>query len=79
MARRIEDIMEAIRALSREERDRLAERLRSELDAEASSREGAPDSRAVIGLFADDPVLMDEVCEAEMQSRERDPLRQADG
>ena len=79
MARRVEDILEAIRALSREERDRLAERLRSELDEEASPRDGAPDSGAVIGLFADDPVLMDEVCEAAMQSRERDPLRQADG
>ena len=79
MARRIEDILEAIRSLSSEERDRLAERLRRELDEEARSAKGRLDPKAIIGLFADDPDLIDQVCESAMQSRERDPLRHADG
>lgn len=79
MARRIDDILEAIRSLTREERNRLAEQLRRELDEEAPSKAGAIDPGAIIGLFADEPELIDEVCESAMQSRERDPLRLADG
>jgi hypothetical protein len=79
MARRIDDILEAIRSLTREERNRLAEQLRRELDEEAPSEAGAVDPGAIIGLFADKPELIDEVCESAMLSRERDPLRLADG
>ena len=79
MARRINDILEAIRSLTREERNRLAEQLRRELDEEALSKAGAVDPGAIIGLFADKPELIDEVCESAMLSRERDPLRLADG
>lgn len=79
MARRIDDILEAIRSLTREERNRLAQQLRRELDEEAPSKAGAVDPGAIIGLFADEPELIDEVCESAMQSRERDPMRLADG
>lgn len=30
---------------------------------------------ALWGLFADEPELMDEICEGAMEARERDPLR----
>jgi hypothetical protein len=79
MARRLDDILEAIRSLTREERNRLAEQLRRELNEEAPSKAGAIDPGAIIGLFADEPELIDEVCESAMQSRDRDPLRLADG
>jgi hypothetical protein len=32
---------------------------------------GAAPSKAMVGLFADDPDLIDEVCESAMMSRER--------
>jgi hypothetical protein len=79
MARRIEDILEAIRSLSVEERDRLAERIRRDVDEERRSGTRAVEPKSIIGLFGDEPDLMDRVCEAAMQSRERDPLRQANG
>jgi hypothetical protein len=80
MARRIEDILEAIRSLSVEERDRLAERIRREVDDERrSGKRVVVEPKSIIGLFGDDPDLMDRVCEAAMQSRERDPLRQTNG
>lgn len=79
MARRIDDILEAIRSLTREERNRLALQLRRELDEEAPSKAGAIDPGAIIGLFADEPELIDAVCESAMQSRERDPMRLTDG
>ena len=79
MARRIDDILEAIRSLSKEDRNRLADRLRRELGEESDSPAGLIDPAAIVGLFADDPDLIDEVCESAMQSRERDPLRVTDG
>jgi hypothetical protein len=36
------------------------------------------DPMRIIGLFADDPDLMTDVCEAAMTARERDPLRRSD-
>ncbi|MGA3123561.1 MAG: hypothetical protein ABSF69_22560 [Polyangiaceae bacterium] len=33
---------------------------------------------SVVGLFADEPDLLDEVCEQAMWARERDPLRRTD-
>jgi hypothetical protein len=35
--------------------------------------------KSIIGLFGDDPDLMDRVCEVAMQARERDPLRRTNG
>lgn len=79
MARRIEDILDAIRSLSRDERNQLAKYLRRELGEEAPPAVGAIDAGSIVGLFADDSDLIDEVCESAMLSRERDPLRLADG
>jgi hypothetical protein len=47
-----------------------------ELRAVAAPAEQAP--RSVVGLFADEPELLDEVCEDAMKARERDPLRRTD-
>jgi len=33
------------------------------------------DSASIVGLFADEPELMDEVSDSAMAARERDPLR----
>jgi hypothetical protein len=33
---------------------------------------------SVVGLFADEPDLVDAVCEQAMRARERDPLRRTD-
>jgi hypothetical protein len=35
-------------------------------------------ARSVLGLFGNEPELIDEVCEEAMQARERDPLRRTD-
>lgn len=77
MARRIDDILEDLRSLSREERSQLSQQLRRELDEESPSRANAFDPRDVLGLFANEADLIDEVCESAMQSREQDPLRLA--
>jgi hypothetical protein len=47
-----------------------------ELRAVAAPAEQAP--RSVVGLFADEPELLDEVTEQAMLARERDPLRRTD-
>lgn len=75
---RLIDILEAIRALPKEQRNQLVEQLRRELEPTASQG-GAADPGAIIGLFADEPELIDEVCERAMHDRERDPLRVVDG
>ena len=57
------------------ERLRLVQRIVQDVaqDAERTGSSGAQPS--VIGLFADEPELVDEICEAAMAARERDPLR----
>lgn len=39
----------------------------------------AASADSVLGMFADDPDLVDEVVDSAMRARERDPLRQAGG
>ena len=56
MRRRVRDILEAIRALPKEQRHQLLEQLRREFEP-AASRSGAADPSAIIGLFADEPGL----------------------
>jgi len=68
------DILEAIRALPREERVRLAEQLKHDL-ADEGVGVPASDPRAIIGLFSDEPDLIEEVCRGAMEARERDRLR----
>ncbi|MBI4950747.1 MAG: hypothetical protein HY908_01830 [Myxococcales bacterium] len=69
---RAEYLLQAIRALPRADRLRLVERVVHEL---ASTETPERSSGGVIGLFADEPELLDAVSEGAMQARERDPLR----
>lgn len=70
-----EEILEQVRALSPGERSKLVQlvvRVLAEPPARATSS-------SVIGLFADEPELIETVCEEAMEARERDPLRLARG
>lgn len=79
MARRMDDILDAIRSLPKEERARLVDQLQQELADQSGHTEEPIDSASIIGLFADEPDLIEAVCEAALQSRERDPLRLSRG
>jgi hypothetical protein len=69
-------ILEAIRALPREERVRLVEQLRRDL---ADDVRLAGNPRAIMGMMADEPELMDRVCELAMQARKQSRMRPVDG
>ena len=73
-----EQIFQAIRSLLIQERLRLVERVVHDL-ADASAAEPAPGPAAqvpsLVGLFADEPELVDDVCRMAMEARRRDPLR----
>ena len=66
-----QQLLNAIRQLSRGDRLRLIERVVHELAEEHSSR--SPDT--IVGLFADQPDLIEAVSEEAMQAREPHPLR----
>ncbi len=72
-----EQILQAIRSLPIQERLRLVERLVHDL-ADASAAEPAPgpavQEPSLVGLFADEPELIDDVCRMAMEARRRDPL-----
>ncbi len=70
-------ILEAIRALPRAERLRLVEKVIHELAEDGA--EPAGDPRAIIGMMADEPEVMDQVCEAAMQARGKSHMRTVDG
>ena len=46
---------------------------------EGEAKAALNDPGAILGLFADEPEVMDEVNEAAMAARERDPLRVREG
>ena len=53
-----------------------------ELPADPSgvrARDAAENPLAFIGTYADEPELIDAICEDAMNARERDPLRVASG
>jgi hypothetical protein len=58
------EILEAIRALPREARVRLVSRALADVASEPTG-----DPRALIGMMADEPDVMDRVCELAMQLR----------
>ena len=66
-----QQLLDTIRRLPRGERLRLVERVVHELADEHGA--GPPD--AIVGLFADQPDLIEAVAEEAMQARETDPLR----
>jgi len=96
MAKRAEEILDAIRGLPEGERRRLVIRLRrafghgrggesatfedlATLLDEGGGVEDGQQPGSIVGLFADEADLIDEVCEAAMAARERDTLRIGDG
>ncbi len=78
---RIEEIYSVARSLPLPDRLRLAERLVHDA-IEASGKQPAPaddGEDSMIGLFADKPDLIDEVCSMAMEDRATRPLRASDG
>ncbi len=78
---RIEEIYSAVRSLPLPDRLRLVERVVHDA-VEASGKESAPareGEHSMIGLFADEPDLIDEVCRMAMEDRATRPLRASDG
>lgn len=73
-----EQIFQAIRVLPVRERLRIVERVVHDI-ADAPAAEPAPsppaEAPSLLGLFADEPELIDEVCRTAMEARRRDPLR----
>lgn len=74
--RPLDDLLRTIRAMPLSERLKLIQRLVQDVAQDAERAQGTAAHSAVIGLFADEPELVDEICEAAMAARERDPLRQ---
>lgn len=72
-----EQIFQAIRMLPVGERLRLVERVVHDLADASASEAGQRTAEApsLLGLFADEPELVDEVCQMAMEARRRDPLR----
>lgn len=70
-----QQLLNAIRQLPRGDQLRLVERIVHELAEE----HGMSVPGAIVGLFADQPELIEAVSEEAMQARERDPLRVAGG
>ncbi len=78
---RIEEIYSAVRSLPLPDRLRLVELVVHDA-VEASDQEPAPPAESkgsMIGLFADEPDLIDEVCRMAMEDRATRPLRASDG
>jgi hypothetical protein len=75
-----EQIFQAIRALPVPERLRLIERVAHDLaDVSAEAQRLTPEPESLLGLFADEPDLVDDVCRMAMDARKRDPLRTTTG
>jgi hypothetical protein len=69
-----DDLFGAIRNLPVPDRLRLVERVVHDI-AESEKVEPKEDAMSVIGSFSDVADLVEQICEAAMVSRERDPLR----
>ena len=72
MSRRADELARQVRALPRREQLRLIEQVAHDL-ADQNEQSEAP--FALIGCFADQAELMDQIVAASMEARERDPLR----
>jgi hypothetical protein len=75
----LDEILNAIRGLPVPERLKLVERVVHEITESQAASNPRRDPHAVIGSFADIEDVMEQVCEAAMVARERDPLRLPDG
>ena len=80
MANGAHALEQALEALKRDPTHPVRARVDDDLTVELRAIEEpalqAPPS--VVGLFADEPELVDAVCEQAMRARERDPLRRTD-
>jgi hypothetical protein len=75
-----EQIFQAIRTLSVPERLRLVERVVHDLaDVSTAAPRAAVEPVSLVGLFADEPELVDDVCRMAMDVRRRDPWRTGTG
>lgn len=67
-----DEILQAIRALPVPERLRLIERVVHDLaEASADAQRPALEPASLLGLFADEPELIDDVCRMAMDARKR--------
>lgn len=77
----IDEVYTAVRSLPLADRLRIAERVVhdavADSEREAELTAGREDS--LIGLFSEEPALVDEVCQMAMEDRESRPLRAPDG
>lgn len=73
-----DQLFSEIKTLAPRERLRLVERVIHDLTSAGDVEAVFNNPGAIVGLFADEPELMDEVSEAAMVARERDPLRGRD-
>jgi hypothetical protein len=76
--RQADQLFTEIKTLPPRERLRLVERVIHDLTDGGDAEPAPGDPGAILGLFADAPELMDEISEAAMVARERDPLRGRD-
>ena len=74
-----DEIYAAIRGLPVPERLKLVERVVHDITETQSAGTSKRDPRAVIGSFADMADVIEQVSEAAMAARERDPLRLPNG
>ena len=75
----VDEIYSAIRALPIPDRLKLVERVVHDITEAQATGPVERDPRAIIGAFADIPDVVDEICEAAMAARGRDPLRLSNG
>ena len=78
----LEKITSELMALPPEARAKLAEALLASLGGTPAARSGEAARRAddpILGMFSDEPELMDQIIEDAMHSREVNPLRLPNG
>jgi hypothetical protein len=75
----VDDIYTAILGLPVPERLKLVERVVHDITEAQATTPAKRDPRCIIGSFADISDVIDEVSEAAMAARQRDPLRLSNG
>ncbi len=75
MRSRAEYLVDAVRALPRQEQLRLVERIVHEIAEDGDMSEKQAVATPLIGLFSGDVEAIDQITEQAMVARERDPLR----
>jgi hypothetical protein len=70
-AGRVDELLKAIRGLSQDERKELLARARSD----QLTNYQVDEVLSFVGMFADEPEIVDAICEDAMAAREQTPLR----